>query len=136
MLLNLRRFLVLLALAVGISSTLTACASAAPSGDYISDYDVLACEEFQNVTNPFDGSNESLWDSDSMQAYEDEIQNVAQYAEESDLIYYFDALASAIEDVLAGQTDGSDKSDVESWMDDVASAEDEVSTQCDLILNP
>lgn len=125
---------VLVVVVAGVSLALTSCAPSAPSGDYISDGDRFACEEFQSVSNPFDGSNESLWDSDSMQSYQNDIENLAQYAEESDLIYYLDSIVTAIDDVLDGQTDGSDKSDVESWMDDVAGAEDDVASQCELIL--
>lgn len=88
------------------------------------------------MSNPFEGSNESLWDSDSMQSYQSDIENLAQYAEESDLIYYLDSLVTAIDNVLDGQADGSAKSDVESWMDDVAGAEDDVASQCELILYP
>lgn len=114
----------------------TSCAAVAPSGDYISEADTQACDEFFSLTNPYDGSNESLWDEDSMGSYQSDVEYAAQFAEETDLVDYFSALDSALDDVITAQTDGSSKSDVESWMSDVESAESDLSSQCDVVMNP
>ncbi len=114
---------------------LSACTAVARSGDYIVEADVASCDEFLLLANPYDGSNESLWDSESMDSYQQDVEYAGQYAEETDLLDYFRYLDSAIADAITGQTNGSSKSEVESSMSEVETASSDLAAHCDWILS-
>ena len=112
----------------------TGCAERTPAGEVISEGDTVACDEFFALSNPYDGSNESLWDADSMDSYQRDVYSASEYADSTELLDYFYYLDRALDDVTSAQTDGSSKNDVESLMSDVERAESDVSDQCDIVL--
>lgn len=113
---------------------LSGCSSNA--GGVFSEYsnsDLQACEGFAYLSNPYDGSNETLWDYEEFDYFRADVEDAFWSAEHEDLVYYSDELISQVQDVLDELDNGSSKSDVEYEAEDIDGAVSDLESVCSAV---
>lgn len=91
----------LVTFSVFLSILLTGCSSNSLGGNPdMTDNDVIACDDFSYLENPYDGTTDTLFDYEAFDYFYYEVDNAFWSADDYDLIYYSDSLKSEIYDVL------------------------------------
>jgi hypothetical protein len=115
-----RRYVGRLVLSVVLGLVSTGCSSNSLGGNpNMTDNDVIACDDYSYLENPYDGSTESLFDYEAFDDFYYEVDDAFWSADDYDLIYYSDSLKSEINDVLQALDNGYSKSEIEAEAEEI-----------------
>lgn len=119
-------------LAAGLGLLLTSCATSPEVYvPVVTESDIYACDEFEGVQNPYDGTNETLWDIDGYENFQSEVDYALSDADDSDLLDFNDTLYSDAEDVIDLIEQQASKSEVEYEAEDLETVMSEVIDHCE-----
>jgi len=129
--------LLLVALSVVLSIVFTGCSSNSMGGNpEMTDNDVIACSDYTYIENPYDGTNDSLFDYQAFDDFYYEVDNTFWSVDDYDLIYYSDSLKSEIDDVLQALDNGYKKREIEAEAEEIDWYAEELSIYCnDYVFN-
>ena len=118
--------------AVTVSTLLLmGCSSNSMGGNpRMTDNDINACIELSYITNPYDGSNSSLFDYDAFDSYYSEIDHAFWSADDPELINLADSLRYEIDDVLDALSDDLTKSEIQAEVEEIDWYSDELNYYC------
>jgi hypothetical protein len=102
----------------------------------MTDNDVIACSDYTYIENPYDGTNDSLFDYQAFDDFYYEVDNTFWSVDDYDLIYYSDSLKSEIDDVLQALDNGYKKREIEAEAEEIDWYAEELSIYCnDYVFN-
>lgn len=96
----------------------------------MTDNDINACIDLSYISNPYDGSNSTLFDYDAFDSYYYEIDSAFWSADDIELIDLSDSLKYEIDDVLYALANGFTKSDLEAEVEEIDWYSDELNDYC------
>ena len=127
----------LVTLSVVLSIVLTGCSSNSLGGNPdMTDNDVIACDDYSYLENPYDGTTDTLFDYEAFDYFYYEVDNAFWSADDYDLIDYSDYLKSEIDDVLQAIDNGYKKSEIEAEAEEIERSAEDLMIYCnDYVFN-
>ena len=102
----------------------------------MTDNDINACMDFSYITNPYDGSNSTLFDYDAFDSYYYDIDSAFWSVDDTELIDLADSLKYEVDDVLYALSNGLSKSDIKAEVEELDWYSDELNNYCiDFVYN-
>lgn len=102
----------------------------------MTDNDVIACDDYSYLENPYDGTTDTLFDYEAFDYFYYEVDNAFWSADDYDLIDYSDYLKSEIDDVLQAIDNGYKKSEIEAEAEEIERSAEDLMIYCnDYVFN-
>ena len=123
-------FLAVILLTVAVLALSSCSSTQANYAPVPTEADITACDDFEQLQNPYDGSNETLWDVDGYESFQSDVDYALSVADDSDLLGYGDTLRYEVDDVLDYIEQRASKSEVEYEAEDIETTMGEILDYC------